>query len=640
MKAATALGVLLFFLFSTIAYSQDTLLELNPVTVISNLSPTTVSKTGRNIIVFRGDQFNNLPVNSVDELLRYVPGIEVQARGPMGTQSDIIIRGGTFQQVLVILDGLRLNDPITGHFNSYIPVSPAEIERIEVLKGASSAIYGSEAVGGVVQIITKTFAAKQTEQKSLSAQLSGGNYNLISGGAGGFYSNGKTAVGGGWLSNNANGQPLRGTEGYFHNNTASVSLSHYFSSALQLSLRTAYDNRDFSAQNFYTSFASDTATERVRSLWNQLSLSYQKGKNRFSLNTSYKAANDLYAYSPASVANQNESGLWQVLLRNDHRFTTDLSLNTGLQYINRRIRSNDRGNHTENQAAGFAVLNYNFLSGLVLSPAARLDWNEQRGFEFVPQLALAYSTHRLQLRGNIGKTIRDADFTERYNNYQKANVASGRIGNPDLYAETSLNYEAGIDIFSGKVLKLSGTFFQRFHQDLIDYVTTDYNDIPHNSNLVPGGNYLFAQNIADVNITGAEADIQYTKALSDKRQLWGNIGATYTNAKSRDNAAVNAIYLSSFARWITNCNIVYTTSRFTFSVNGLYKNRPTQSASAIKANLSGNYFVMNGKVGLNIIKSRVGVFVQVDNVFNENYSDLLGAQMPGRWWQAGASLKL
>ena len=120
--------------------------------------------------------------------------MEVQARGPMGAQSDIVMRGGTFQQVLVILDGIRLNDPITGHFNSYIPIAPAEIERIEVLKGASSAIYGSEAVGGVIHIITKSFAAKKgVKQKSAIAQVTGGQYDLINAQAGGFISNGKTA---------------------------------------------------------------------------------------------------------------------------------------------------------------------------------------------------------------------------------------------------------------------------------------------------------------------------------------------------------------------------------------------------------------------------------------------------------------
>jgi iron complex outermembrane receptor protein len=141
-----------------ITLAQD--ISLDPVTVTSSMIEKRASETGRNIAVIKGDYFKNLPVNSVDDLLRYVPGVEIQARGSMGSQSDIVLRGGTFQQVLVVVDGLRLNDPNTGHFSSYIPIVPSEIERIEVLKGASSAIYGSEAVGGVIHVITKTFAAR------------------------------------------------------------------------------------------------------------------------------------------------------------------------------------------------------------------------------------------------------------------------------------------------------------------------------------------------------------------------------------------------------------------------------------------------------------------------------------------------
>ena len=105
--------------------------SLDPVTITATLSQKRSSETGRNISIIKGEQFRNLPVHSVDELLRYVPGVEIQARGPMGSQADIVLRGGTFQQVLVILDGVRLNDPNTGHFNSYIPVAPEEIDRID-----------------------------------------------------------------------------------------------------------------------------------------------------------------------------------------------------------------------------------------------------------------------------------------------------------------------------------------------------------------------------------------------------------------------------------------------------------------------------------------------------------------------------
>lgn len=208
-------------LFST-GFAQQEERELNPVTVTASLNPIATSKTGRNILVIKGDSFQQLPVNSIDELLRYLPGIEVQARGPMGSQSDFVIRGGTFQQVLVILDGLRINDPLTGHFSSYIPIAPAEIDRIEILKGASSAVYGSEAVGGVIHIITKTFSRKGiTDKKGLQAQVMSGEYGLFNANVGGYISSGKTTFGGGLLTNHAAGQPQRGTKGFLDNSTAS-----------------------------------------------------------------------------------------------------------------------------------------------------------------------------------------------------------------------------------------------------------------------------------------------------------------------------------------------------------------------------------------------------------------------------------
>ena len=84
-------------------FAQEKISELDPVTITTSINPEKASQTGRNLIVIKGDRFANLPVHSVDELLCYLPGIEIQSRGPMGAQSDIVIRGGTFQQVLVII---------------------------------------------------------------------------------------------------------------------------------------------------------------------------------------------------------------------------------------------------------------------------------------------------------------------------------------------------------------------------------------------------------------------------------------------------------------------------------------------------------------------------------------------------------
>jgi iron complex outermembrane receptor protein len=179
----------------------------------------------------------------------------------MGSQSDIIMRGGTFQQVLVIIDGTRLNDPLTGHFNSYMPIAPGEIDRIEVLKGASSAIYGTEAVGGVIHIITKSFA-QNVKKNSISAQVTGGEYGLLQWAGIRAYTDGKNTVGGGIITNHADGQQQRGTTGYFDNTTASLSYARKLNEHWNLAIRTAYDDRSFSAQNYYTTFASDTRPSR------------------------------------------------------------------------------------------------------------------------------------------------------------------------------------------------------------------------------------------------------------------------------------------------------------------------------------------------------------------------------------------
>jgi len=631
MKSILTACGLTAVLFAT---AQETELQLDPVTVTASVQPKPVSQTGRNIITFQGSSFANLPVHSVDELLRYLPGVEMQMRGPMGSQSDIVLRGGTFQQVLIMLDGVRINDPNTGHFSTYIPIAPAEIDRIEVLKGASSAIYGSEAVGGVVHVITKSFSAKRKQQKlQLQGQVSGGEYDLISANAGGFYQAGNTAVSGGWLSNNTDGQQQRGTRGYVHANTASLSLNQFIGERWQLAVRGSYDNRDFSAQNFYTTFLSDTAREEVRTIWTQLRLSYSGINHRVNIDAGYKDVKDDYAYNNISVANASISKMFQATLTDEWKLGQQTSLISGAQFINKEIHSNDRGDHSVPQGGVFMLLNQSLWQGFTINPALRLDWNERSGTELVPQVSMAYKLRSIRFRGSAGKTIRDADFTERFNNYNKQAVASGRIGNPDLAAERSFSYEAGADYFLGSALKIGGTFFQRYHRKLIDYVTTVYEDMPRKDNLVPGGTYALAKNIARVTTTGAELDLQYQKKMKANSSIYAGAGLVWL--KSESSEAVPSFYVSSHAKFMTNFFIEYTFNRFLIGVNGVYKDRAFQEATAIHAMVDKDYFVFNARAAFYTWEHKLNIFVRVDNISNTRYSDLLGAQMPGRWLTGG-----
>ncbi|HWI91268.1 MAG TPA: TonB-dependent receptor plug domain-containing protein [Flavisolibacter sp.] len=621
-------------------FAQEKNSELDPVTITTSINPEKASRTGRDLVVIKGERFANLPVHSVDELLRYLPGIEIQSRGPLGSQSDIVIRGGTFQQVLVILDGLRLNDPNSGHFTSYFPIAPSEIDHIEILKGAASAIYGSEAVGGVVHIITKTFAAKSSDKKKLNAiaQITGGEYNFLNLNVGGFYDNGTTSVAAGLLTNTTTGQAQRGTRGFIHNNTASFSFNHHLSEKWEVKFRTAYDDRDFAAQNFYTPFVSDTAKEQVTTTWNQLALIHSGLKDRISLLVGFKELSDEYKFNSGLTPNKNNSKLTQALLTDEWKLKEKTIITSGLQFINKKITSNDRGNHIINQAAAFVVLNQSIGSYFFLSPAARLDYSDGYGWEFDPQINLSFKKHNLQLRGSAGRTIRDADFTERYNNYNKTFVSSGSIGNPELNAEHSFSYEVGADYFLLNDLKLSATYFKRNQKNAIDYVPTSYADMPRKSNLSPAGSYQLARNISELSTKGFETEIQYSKQLKNQQQVWASIGLTWLNDKS--SSSTPTFYISSHAKFLTTFNAVYSSNFFTVSVNGLYKKRSPRTSTADIAKISTDYFVLNGKIETNVIRKLLSVFVEADNIFDRKYADLLGPQMSGRWLMGGIKISL
>jgi iron complex outermembrane receptor protein len=613
-------------------YTQALQNELDPVTITATLSPAQSGKTGRNLVVIKGELFNKLPVNSVDELLRYIPGIEMQARGPMGTQSDIVIRGGTFQQVLIILDGIRLNDPLTGHFSSYIPIAPAEIDRIEVLKGASSAIYGTEAVGGVVHIVTKAFA-RSAKKNELNGQITAGDYGLLNAQLGGVLRDDKSTLSAGIISNHSTGQPQRGTTGYFDMTTASLGYSIKTSEKWNFALRSAYDYRSFSAQNYYTTFTSDTASEKVKTWWNHAHAGYSGTLLRWNVDVGYKKVSDNYKFNSASAANANNSNLTQVLSTIDLLPGKNTSVTAGVQYIHEGITSNDRGNHRVWQTAFFAVLHQRLGEYWTIDPAIRLDYQQVGGVEVLPQLNLSFRKNWYQLRGTVGRTLRDADFTERYNNYNRARVVSGRIGNPNLEGENGWSYEAGADAWVGKHFKVANTFFGRSQNKLIDWVNTPYDQMPRKDNLVPNGTYALATNISDVTTIGWETDLQYTRQFGAHQQLTANAGILWLKSKTPQGTEPG-FYLSSHARFLTNFSVLYSYKWLQLSATGVYKTRNEQKTSAINATVSKSYYVINGRAEARLMKW-LSIYLQCDNIGDVPYSDLLGCPMPGRWLMGG-----
>ena len=620
------------------AFAQVPVLE--PVLISSSAQQKRIRETGRNISVLTKDDIKNIPANSLDELLRFVPGIEVQQRGPQGSQSDLIIRGGTFQQVLVVIDGMRANEPLTGHFSAYIPIHPEEIERIEVIKGAAAAIFGPDAVGGVVHVITKAFTHNfGTKNKSAAASLQGGQYGLFNGRIALSSSNKKSYVSCGLQQNKAKGMQMRGTTGYFDNDLANISYARKLNDAWRLMVRAAADRRDFNAQNFYTSFLSDTANETVSSNWQQLALTRTSEKSTFSILANARQLKDVYSFRPVSIANQNSTKLFNTDFRNTVRFKwQQAKFTSGMQVFNKQIVSNDRGNHKHLHTGIYANLQHQLLNKLFVTEGIRADWDQSYKWALMPQLNLAYTGALATLRASISKGIRDADFTERYNNFNKPLVTGGSIGNPALEAERSLNMEIGADLLLDKPFQVHATIFRRNQSSLIDWAPTMYADIPLRPNLIPTGIYALASNIANIDTKGAELDLSGDHSWGEETKLRWNSGITVL--KTGKGNSIPSFYLSSHAKLLWNSNMRISNKFGAVSMGTVYKKRNQQTANAINARISPEYFTVNLRIEKYLFTKKAGLMLQIDNLTDVAYSDLLGSIMPGRWMQFGCWMNL
>jgi iron complex outermembrane receptor protein len=619
-----------FFTLSSIAQER----ALDTIVITSSLQAQHERETGRNIVSINGAELRKLPVTSVDEVLRYLPGVEVQQRGPQGSQADIIIRGGTFQQVLVMIDGVRLNDPLTGHFNGYIPLHLSEIERIEILKGAAASIHGSDAIGGVINILTKTARHSEQDRKhAWSAGWEAGEFGLLNTDAWWRMRGAKTSVSAGLVRQHADGQPLRGTRGFFNNRSLSLAIGHQFNERWRMSFRSAADLRDFNAQNFYTTFASDTARERVDAYWQQLQVSGRLKGVTLHADAAFKMLEDEYSFRPAVIPNLNKTRQLVTQLYGIIPVGNRTTLTTGVQFIDKRIRSNDRGNHDLPHGAVYLVATHRLPKGFHLNESLRYDWDGNYGSVLVPQINASWTSGRFTLRASTGKGIRDADFTERYNNYNKSVVSSGSIGNPDLRTERSWSHEAGADFRLADWLKLSATMFRRDQRDLIDWTPTPYAQMPRKSNLVQGATYALATNLSSVQTRGFELDMRIDRQFDQRNRLLLMTGLLWLNSEDADKTP--SFYISSHARFLFNSTVAYTSGNFDFSVQNLYKRRNAQTASAISSQLDRVYFLTNVKVRYKFPKIHSSVFVQSYNLFDRSFSDLLGARMPGRWVSFG-----
>ncbi|MEM7655929.1 MAG: TonB-dependent receptor, partial [Bacteroidota bacterium] len=619
-------------------------LRLDTVAIASSRVNQSEWQTGRNITLLTARDISQLPVASIDEALRYIVGVELQTRNSFGAQADVSIRGTNFNQVLILVDGMRINDPLTGHFNMYLPLSLAEISRIEVLRGPAAAMFGPDAVGGVIHLVSKSFdATYQSAETEAQAEVLYGQNNLLTVNAGTYLPGEKVtfSAGGNW--NRTDGQPLPPDSTDIRNDfdirTISASLAYQINDEWRAAIRGSYDLRTFNAQYFYTQSTFDLSREQTEQIWTQARLERNGERSRTSLDVAYKTMQDSFLFNPAFSANIHQTDFLNVQFHHQAELNEQFQLGVGVQGDRRAVESSDRGDHQTLHAGVYGMAHWEPADPWSINLSLRADADQNYGFELLPQANLAYQQGVFGFRAASGRSIRAADFTERFVSNNLSALAPGRnLGNPDLLAERSWNHEAGIDFRWPNGLKWQSTAFLRQGRNLIDYLLINENELPNiGPELTDSADYFFPQNLDLLDVYGFETNLGY-RGKAGKGQIRGNVGYQFLDAIQAPEA--RSKYLASFARHLWSWQMIWEDQNIQFGIQGLYKVRDAEAAAAINANLAPSYSVWNARLGVRPLQQYPFYLqFQILNLFNAQYQDILGAKMPNRWVLFGLSWK-
>ncbi|NND78227.1 MAG: TonB-dependent receptor [Flavobacteriales bacterium] len=644
----------LFFLgialscFSVLKAQQPLLLEEVEVTA-SRISQN-IEDTGRSVEVIDLAILEKMPVNSVDELLRYVGGVNINSRNGFGVQTDIGLRGSTFSQVLILIDNVRFNDPLTGHFNNNFPIAIADIHQIEIIRGPAASSYGADAVGGVIHIKTKTYVQKGPGTKNeASVDLSYGDHNLFATDAGFILNSKKSSFSASFRSNNSDGEVLddpnfeAGTsenetyENYFDMYTASLSFSTFLKDSLKLYARASYDDRSFKAKYFYTQSSFDDSSEKTSNAWSQLSLISKKANNDVQLDLGYRRSTDYFEFNPLFQANEHTMDQLFSNVTYEKKMGSSAVVSLGGQFLMKKVESTDRGDHQNSVFGLFALLSKEWKAGFRSNFGLRMEHDENFGTEILPQVSVSYGVGDITLRTSYGRSVRAADFTERFVSYNIPSLSPGRnAGNPDLKAERANSIDLGID-FEKNAFDLSASVFYRASSNVIDFSLTPSSEIDNLDNLQDSADYFYASNIAKTEVLGFELSVGTGHHISENVEMKTQLAYTFLETTGVE--AELSKYISDHPSHNVAASISIFSNKWNVDLNGNYIERDPSLNEGVDGNIKENYFVANAKLGYNVMDN-ISLYTKLFNVTDTQYQEILGAPMPGRWWSLGVKWEL
>ena len=593
-----------------------------------------------------------LSLESAQDLLREDSSIFLEQRGAGGGQTDIVLRGGTFEQALVLLNGFRINDSQTSHHNLDLPIPLDAMDIVEVLHGAGSTLHGTDALSGVVDFLTAA-------PSSSSLRLRGGG--------GSFWENEESLLGdlarkrwsgrltasrnfstgfladpgysGGCLSQNirdfCNDRDYRNEDS---------SLESWAGSRLGVSdLLFAASDRSFGANQFYGPYNS----------WERTKAWFASGRQELGSRTiaafGYRRHTDefvLLRNDPLAYENNHIDGSWQASLRRTETIASTSVLLFGLESdgdsiqsynlsqnnASQEVLSNALGVHARNRGSGYLDLDWR---------PARKRWSLSGGLReeifsggaqsvLAPHLAGSYRiTDKLKMRASGGYGYRIPTYTDLY--YSDPVT----IGNANLKPESAWSDEAGADWAPFSRLSLSATGFYNRQHDTIDYVR--YRVIPISPNpILPAACPLdiwCAVNLNGLHFVGVETSAIWIPAKGQTIHIaWtGLIGTQASLNGLQSEYALNYPVENIHGTWavLLKHNLVAT--------NSVAIAKPYQQQGEPPFNVTP-YPMWNAS--LTHDAGRIRPYLRLGNLSNTGYQEINGVAMPGRSITGGVSIWL
>ncbi|MFK8036952.1 MAG: TonB-dependent receptor plug domain-containing protein [Crocinitomicaceae bacterium] len=597
MTKFTATAIFSIFISALIGQNNIKLIHsdtIPEVIVISSRIDLPFSKNSRTIQVISAADIERSGVNNIPDLLQQVAGVDVRRRGTNGMQADLYIRGGSFDQTLLLIDGIKVEDAQTGHHTLNLALPIEVIERIEIVKGPAARIFGQNAFNGAVNIVTKSGVESQ-----LSLQTEVGSFGQKN-----FEVNANQKL----AKSNHIVQFSRNLSDGYRYNTDYDNLNYFLKSSfntkrLPIDVLATFMERKFGANGFYATPAATEQYEETQGSLVALQTKLKKGNLTVKPNLYWRRNQDEYIFirnNPSVYRNlhlSNKLGA-EVNLTYQSKFGTT---GVGLDVAQIFLRSNNLGDRNRLMSTIFVEHLFHLFNGkLDITPGFAANYFSDFEGNIFPGIDIGYTLNEaMKLYANVGQTYRIPTYTDLF--YSDPNT----LGNENLRQEEALSQEMGIK-YDLKAFHIQVSAFNRQASNLIDYVKA--NEFER----------FKAENIRNVNTKGFEAEANYRFKIKNKFQKL-TLGYTFLDDDLSDIDA-------AFSRYSINSTRHQVVSQF----HSQFSKYVSQSIiyRYMERSAGQSYQVLDANIRAKV--KRLEMQFIINNIFDIVYSEQNLVPMPKR----------